>query len=618
MNRLISCPYCGMNCRIKVVKKLSHPYRFDSPSLPDIPNESGKRCFFGNNIIKPSLTKDRIRYPLKASERGSFIRTSWDDAIREAVVRLAEHSENPESMMFIGGMELSNESAYVFQKLARLLGTNNIDNTAFDQKISVLEVVEANAYGLWRKYSEIPHNDLIVLWGINPAESAPLLLRWVMLAKSQGAKVVLIDPHKTKTIKLSDKMLRPYPGTDWALALGVLNEIISREPDRGALFPRDSLNIIELYPLNEVSRITGIPNAELESFVDVLLTSESGTIIWGPGAAMGINSKVTVRNIISLAGILNFGIIPFARWGNSQGVLDMGLLPNYLPGYTGYDSAERFERLWKTWELPREEGKSISDAITDEISLFYIADCSGLSLIPGIENALEKAEFVIVQDSYFSEVAEFADLILPAATFIESDGSITNSERRIQWSERIKRPPGEAKPHWAILSKIGEKLKLGFSYSTPEEVLHEISTVVAGYERAAPRILKRTPEGVFVGNNTGADLKLSAGYGKDVKGKVAIFVHQFRSFWKWELPEKLDSALISPEDASEIGIRNEGHIRIKSGKWDFKVRARVSQTVLPGTVRIPWKSIFRKALSLESLKMCECEVEGVRDGEDIH
>ncbi|EHR78444.1 hypothetical protein OCC_12236 [Thermococcus litoralis DSM 5473] len=635
--QIITCPYCGAGCRAYVKKELSHPFIIEYVTDINVPNDRGKLCPKGNAMFEYLLSKERLKTPLKAIERGKFVKISWKEAINEIASFIRGYmKDDPNRLMFIAGGKVSNESAYLFQKLARNIGTNNVDNTShLCHGVSVRAILDANFERNWATYDDIEESNVIILWGANLAETAPLIFRRVLKAKNRSAKIIVIDPRKTKTTKFASIHVRPFPGTDIVLINALINLLLKRRNIKSAHFKASDLEIISKNTPEYAERITGVPVRDIEEIAREIGLARRGIILWGSGIAMHSNGYDVIRSIITLASIVDFKVLPLAGQNNSQGVMDMGVVPNFLPGYRTYDNVYIFREAWKNEELPTEVGldipKSIKEAQKRNVSAFYVMGANIALSFPEAEKALRRAEFVIVQDIFPTQTTELADIVLPAAAFLESNGSTTNAERRIQWSSRVKWPPGDAKPDWAILCELGNALGLrGFDFYFPEEILREISTLVPQYANANPRTLMRTPEGVMW--NIVPDSQPTKVY---VSNKMPLleppvmitvrYVGQFQTGTMTKRSPPLNIRwqdlliLVSEEDAQKWGIKDGDRVKLVSENGKYIGTVKVSKTVIPGTIKAPWHEGVNRIMGLKidektglpQLKACSCKLERV-------
>lgn len=635
--QLITCPYCGTGCRAYVKKELSRPFMIEYVTDINVPNDRGKLCPKGNAMFEHLLSKERLKVPLKAVEEGKFVKISWKEAINEIASFIRDYiKDDPNKLMFIAGGKVSNESAYLFQKLARSIGTNNVDNTShLCHGVSVKAILDASFERNWATYDDVEKSNVIIVWGTNLAETAPLIFRRVLKAKNRGAKVIVIDPRKTKTTKFASTHVRPFPGTDIALINALTNLLIKMRNARSAHFTASDLKIIGKYTPEHAEKITGVPARDIEKIARDISLGGEGVILWGSGIALHSNGYDVIRSIITLASMVDFKVLPIAGQNNSQGVMDMGVVPDLLPGYRRYDEVDFFREAWKNEGLPAEAGldipKSIKEAQKCNISAFYIMGANIAVSFPEAEKALKRAEFVVAQDIFPTQTTELADIVLPAAAFLESDGSTTNAERRIQWSSRVKWPPKDAKPDWAILRELGNALELeGFDFYFAEEILHEISTLVPQYANAGPRTLIRRPEGVIWSTEprSGPVKAYTSERMPTLEPPVMITVRYVGQFQTGTMTKRSPSlhvrwqdlpVLVSEEDARKWGVKDGDRIKLVSENGEYIGTVKVSGTVISGTIKAPWHEGANRIMSLKideetglpQMKACSCKLERV-------
>ncbi|ASJ06997.1 molybdopterin oxidoreductase family protein [Thermococcus pacificus] len=608
MRTIVTCFHCGIGCRVEVKKKRSRPHEINYLRDLNVPNYYGKLCSRGNLMFEPTVENKRIKRPMKALEEGKFVEISWADALREVSFQLSRYARDDPSMLgFIGGETVSNESAYLFQKLARLLGTNNIDTTAsLSQGVLIRPVLDMGAWEHWADFADIDGADLIIVWGADLARNYPVLLGRIARARERGARVVLVDPVNGRASKFADFYLRPLPGTDVFLALSIMNYLVKTDERFGAVLPEDVLKLVSRSPPSYGEELTGVQERDIKAVAHEILRSSGGIILLGSGAVMNENGASFVRAIITLAFVSGMKFLPISRYGNSQGVLDMGLLPDLLPGYTPYSEGRDFQKAWLVEGLNPNPGKSLAEMLDGGINVFYLLGADLIRHIPGALDALRNAEFIIMQDSFMTETAKFADIIFPSALLYEEGGSTTNSERRVLWCEKAKRPPGEARGAVSILGEVGKAINLpGFNYTFPEEVLREISLLIPDYP--GPRELVGSPEGALLKRPNGVKRKFVPLIpAKHPEGEVLLIRGHSGRFMPELLAGKMgetDVVLISPEDASRLGVSNGDRISIEVDGNRITVRAKVSNRTLKGVAVVHW-DLVRAALPAKSSENC--------------
>ncbi|MEM3291937.1 MAG: formate dehydrogenase subunit alpha [Saccharolobus sp.] len=493
------CIYCGVGCSFEVWTKgrkiLKIEPKPESPANGILTCVKGK---FGWDFVN---SENRITKPL-IREGDKFREVSWDVAISYIAKRLKEIRDKygPDSIGFIASDKMSNEEAYLLQKLARaVIGTNNIDNSA--------RYCQAPAtVGLWRTVGigadsgtikDIEMADLIIIVGHNTTESHPVVGSKVKRAqKIRGAKVVVIDVRKHEMAERADLFIRPKPGTDAAVLAGVANYLIDKGwidkefIEKGVKGFEEFKESIKGFTLNYVESITNVPKDQIIKLAEMIHEAKNVVVLWGMGVTQhlgGGDTSTIISDLLLITG--NYGkpgsgAFPMRGHNNVQGVSDFGCLPNYLPGYQKLDDesvVRKFEDAWGV-KLNRKIGlqipQMIEGVLEGKIHALYIVgedtvmvDCG----TPLTKQALEKVDFLVVQDMFMTETAKLADVILPAAASLEKDGTFVNTERRIQRFYKAMEPLGDSKPDWVIIQMIANALGANWNYNHPSEIMDEVA-----------------------------------------------------------------------------------------------------------------------------------------------
>lgn len=642
----VVCPYCGVGCGL-YIKSVDGRYAGIEYNY-DHPVNKGSLCPKPNDLSFLN-SPDRLRTPLKRSERG-FKEISWSDAIKEVASRLKEvlNKYGPNALGFIASAKCFNEENYLMQKMARILGTNNVDHCArLCHAPTLVAMGRVTGVGaLTASFEDISNSEVIVVWGSNPAETYPVLMgRYILGAKKRGAKLVVVGPTRNRTAWHADLFLQLKPGTDIALANALMNVIINEGLyDREFIEKRvegfDKLiNVVSKYTPEAVEGICGVPSFLIKQAAYTMASTKRGSLLWSMGVTQHI---VGFRNVIALAtlaallgwyGKSGTCVGGLRGQNNVQGACDMGALAEFLPGYvkvTDDSGRTRIASLWGVNELPNEVGLTLScifrEAEAGKIRAVYIMGENPAISEPNsnhVIDGIKKLEFLVVQDIFMTETARLADIVLPAAAWAEKEGSFTNSERRVQWSFKALDPPGEARPDLAILISVARELGLEryFPYSTPEEVLTEINNVIPAYAGITPDRLKRTVGGI-----------LWPCYSADSEGIKVLHTERFRTpSGKFvvipvehqppaELPDdeypliltthrvvgafhtntmtgraKLVTkrwpeaeALIHPITARRYGISDGEVIKIITRRGEYLVKAHITDDVLEDVISVPW------------------------------
>ena len=676
----VVCPYCGVGCRLYVLSEDGYPVNVDyADDVPGISNEGGKLCPKGNAVLEYVKAKDRLRRPLKAKEEGKFVEISWSEAIREVAERLGSYAkDDPDQLMFFGSARTFNEPNYLIQKLARMLGTNNVDHCArlcHSSTVSGLKAV-FGAGAMSNTYRDIEEADCIIIWGHNYAETHPVGFRYVLKAKDHGAKLIVVDPRRTRTAWFADLHLQLYPGTDIALANAMMHVIIRENLyDRDFVFRRctgfeEVARTVKKYDPERVEEITGVPAGLIEEAATTFATAGRGVITWAMGLTQHTHGHDNVRALATLSAICGYqgregcGVAPMRGQNNVQGACDLGVLPNVFPGYQAVTDEERrkwFEGFWGR-ELSGEVGYTVMEAAhaieKGKVRGYYImgenpviSDANSNRLL----RALRKLDFLVLQDIVPTPTMEFADIVLPAAAMLENEGSLTNTERRVQWSFRAIEPPGEARPDWWIIGEIGKALGFdssgseGFSYSDASDVLREINACTPQYRGITPERLRGNLAGIhwpcpsedhpgtrflyrerFLTDDGKAHLAAVEHRGPvetpDEEYPLVLttvrYVGQYHTLTmtgrspslmkRWPMPY----VEINPADAAKIGVRSGEWVIIETRRGSYAARARVTETVKESVVAVPWhwganvltNDALDPVAKIPETKACACRV----------
>ncbi len=350
---------------------------------------------------------------------------------------------------------------------------------------------------------EIEKAEMLLVIGSNTTEAHPVIGSAIKRAvKLNNAKLVTIDPRLTELAEWSTIHLSPRFGTDVAYLNGLMNVIISEDlHDKKFIEERtegfDELKkVVEKYTPEYVENITGIPADDLRKVARMYAETEKAMIFYTMGITQhttGTDNVMSIANLAMLTGHVgkeSTGVNPLRGQSNVQGACDMGCLPNFYPGYqrtTDENVKAKFEKAWNV-SLPEGIGLTIVEIMhaihEGKIKGLYVMGENPVLSDPDsnfVREALENIEFLVVQDLFLSETAEFADVVLPAASFAEKDGSLTNTERRVQLWHKAIDPPGEARADWEIICDLSSRMGYEMKYSSPAQIMEEISSLTPIY-----------------------------------------------------------------------------------------------------------------------------------------
>lgn len=515
------CPYCGVGCGIQITGG-DEPSDVQFMPWGGAPVNEGRVCIKGGAATEVVDHEDRLTEPL-IHEDGEFREATWEEAYDRVVSELERIREEygPDAMGFFGSSKTFNEENYLLQKLARRYGTNNVDNCTRMCHASTVWALRTSlgAGAMTNSMADLREEcDLFWIQGANPGEQHPIAnSQYFRQAVLDGATVIQVDPHANKTtrsfgIDETDRHqhLQLNPGTDIPLLNVVLKTILEHHeahPEDGWI---DEEFVAERTEGFEHLRETladfdkaaaaeecGLELEEIELAAEKYAKADNAAIFTGMGMSQHACGVDNVQNEINLAlltgnlGRPGTGVNPLRGQNNVQGTCDVGAMPNVLPGYQLVDDDEARESVEEVWgfDLPDEPGLTnveCSHEFGDSVKGLYVMGENPVMSEPDanrVEERIQEIEFVVVQDIFPTETAEYADVILPATTWAERDGTVTNTDRRVQRMRGIGRVHENTKHDLEILSEIGSRLfdPVDFDFDGPEAVFEELRAVCPIY-----------------------------------------------------------------------------------------------------------------------------------------
>ncbi|ASJ03373.1 formate dehydrogenase subunit alpha [Thermococcus profundus] len=616
--KTVVCPYCGFGCKLLIDPETLRvkPYRGE-------PNR-GKLCPKGLHSVEIVNAKDRLKRPLKRAG-SSMVPVGWGEAMDEIAGKLLEIRElyGPDAVAFLASSKVSNEENYLLQKIARLFGTNNIDNCArlcHEASVHALKLTLGTG-AQTNPYEDIERFKSVLIWGYNPAETHPVVMDYIRRARKGGARVIVVDVRETTTMAFADYKLIIKPGTDIALANAIVHVIIEEELYDEEFIRSRTVGFSEVrmavrkYTPEYAERVTGVPAETIVEVARALALAGSGAVMWGMGLTQHVSGVENVLAVIDIALLLGYigekgGLYPMRGQNNVQGAAYMGALSEFLPGYvplTDEKFRKRVASLWGVEDLPTERGLYLTelwDAIEggDLKALYIVGENPAVSEADfmKVRKSLRKLDLLVVQDIFPTRTARYAHYLLPASAFCEKEGSYMNSERRIQWSERVCEPVGDSKPDWEILTMLGRALGLpGFNYTSVEEVTAEYFRLFPELEEKSVEKLKNS-DGIFLPKK-----RLHTWEFATPDGKARFMAVEMIT--PWEAPDEdyplvlttvrlighyntgemtLRSpslvrlmgeprALINEEDAEKLGIKSGDWVEIETRRGRIRMRAEI-------------------------------------------
>jgi len=504
------CTHCSVGCTVEAEVQ-NGVWTGQEPGW-DSPFNMGAHCAKGAAVREHGHGERRLKYPMKMVN-GQWEKISWDVAINEIGDKMLEIREQsgPDSVYWLGSAKFSNEQAYLFRKFAAYWGTNNVDHQArICHSTTVAGVANTWGYGaMTNSYNDIHKSKAIFLIGGNPAEAHPVSLLHILKAKEENnAPLIVCDPRFTRTAAHADEFVRFRPGSDVALVWGILWHIFEngwedKEFIRTRVYGLDDIREeVKRWNPEEVERVTGAPGGQLERVARTLANNRPGTVIWCMGGTQHTNGNNNTRAycVLQLAlgnmGVEGGGTNIFRGHCNVQGATDLGVLADTLPGYYGLAAGSwaHWARVWeedldylkgrfatmdkdgKSKAMMNEKGIPVSrwiDGVLEAKENLGQPDNTRAMVLWGhapnsqtrmleMKEAMEKLDLLVVVDPYPTVSAVLHDrkdgaYLLPATTQFENSGSVTASNRSLQWREKVVEPLFDSKVDHEIMKLFADK-----------------------------------------------------------------------------------------------------------------------------------------------------------------
>jgi len=505
------CTYCGVGCAFEIWTKDRQILKVEPL---DGPANGVSTCIKGKFGWDYVNSRDRLTTPL-IREHDRFREATWDEALDLVTRRFNEikAAHGPDALAFISSSKCTNEESYLMQKLARaVIGTNNMDNCSrYCQAPATVGLFRTVGYGGDSgSIADIEQARLVLIIGSNTAESHPVLATRVKRAhKLHGQKLIVSDLREHEMARRADVFLHPRPGTDLIWLSAVTRYIFDNGLAKQSFLDQwvnkvdEYRESLEPFSLEMASERCGLSKETIIKVAHMIAEADSVCILWAMGVTqhvMGSDTSTAISNLLLATG--NYmrpgtGAYPLRGHNNVQGASDHGAMPNFFPGYQKVDDPAiraKFEKAWNV-TLPPKPGLDnhlMIDAIHDgRLKSMYVFG-EEMSLVDSnaryVAAALEKLDFFVMQEIFFSETCRFANVILPASPSLEKEGTFTSTERRIQRLYQVMKPLGDSRPDWQILVDIANRLGANWTYKHPSEIYEEIASltpIMAGitYER---------------------------------------------------------------------------------------------------------------------------------------
>ena len=531
------CPYCGVGCTLTYhVDRTENRIVFAEGR--DGSASRARLCVKGRygwdyaehpqRLTRPLIRRDGAypKGPLSRDVRGehdgrrkpggvvpydevlpAFRDASWDEALALVSRRLGEikRESGPRALAGFGSAKCSNEEAYLFQKLVRAgFGSNNVDHcTRLCHASSVAALLEGIGSGaVTTTYGDVANAGAALIAGSNTTSNHPVAATFFKQARRAGTKLIVVDPRRSEIANHADWFCRIKPGTDVAFYNAMMHVVIEdglsderyiEEHTEGFDALRE---LVGRYDPERASRICGVPAETIREVALAFGGAPAAVIFWGMGISQHVYGTNNARCLIALAlltgnvGKPGAGLHPLRGQNNVQGASDAGLIPMVYPDYQSVaDPAvrEKFERAWGC-ALDPEPGLTVVEiaraALAGDVRGMYIMGENPFLSDPNankVRKALSNLDFLAVQDIFLTETAEFADVVLPASSYLEKLGTYTNTDRRVQLGRPALEPPGEARLDWEILCDLSERMGVPAPFDSPAEIFDEFAGLTDAY-----------------------------------------------------------------------------------------------------------------------------------------
>jgi len=522
------CTHCSVGCAIDA--HVENGVWVRQEPVFDSPLNLGAHCAKGASVREHGITHDshRLKYPMKL-EGGKWKRVSWDQAYDEISKKMLEirKSSGPDSLFLVGSSKHNNEQAELLCKWARLWGTNNTDHQArICHSTTVAGLGQTWGYGaMTNSYNDEQNSKSLMFLGSNAAEAHPVSMLHTLHAKENGCKVIVVDPRFTRTAAKADLYVRHRSGSDVAMMFGILYHIFKngwedKEYLAKRVYGMDKVKeeVMAKWTPDKVADVTGVPEDQVFAVAKTLAENRPGFIIWAMGQTQHNNANGIVRasNILMLAlgnvGRSGGGCNVYRGHDNVQGATDVGPNPDTLPGYYPVAVPGSWAHWAKVWNVDLEwlkkqyaseammakPGMTVSrwidgvleknEAIDQDSNLKMViywghapnSQTRGSEMV----EAMKKLDLMVVIDPYpsasaamFAMVRKDGAYLLPAATQFETEGSVTASNRSLQWREKVIDPLFESRTDHMIMYQLAQKLGFGDQFVGKKDGKQQIRLV---------------------------------------------------------------------------------------------------------------------------------------------
>ena len=655
-----TCPYCGVGCQVELQIKEDHILRVDAPF--EIPPNYGRLCAKGRFGLDYIHHPSRLTYPLIRKDMGvlprvpvglnGFRRATWDEALGLAAEKLTGiiQDQGGNGLGTFCSAKATNEDNYLFQKFVRaVLRTNNIDHCSrlcHAASVAGLQITLGSS-AMSNSIAEMKDLEVLLITGSNTSETHPVISTFLREAVvKNGARLIVADPRRIEMSHFADIYLQQTPGTDVILFQALAHVIVEENLiDQAFVESRvegleEYLPSLEPYTPEYAEQACGVPADLIRKAARLYGGAKAAAIYWGMGISQsshGTDNAISLANLALLTGNIGrpgTGLNPLRGQNNVQGCSDSGGLPTVFPGYQPVSDPavrKKFEKAWGV-SLDPEPGlttmEMVDAAEIRAIKGYYVMGENPMMSEPDLLHArhvMENLDFVLYQDIFMNETGEYADVILPAVSFAEKDGTFTNSDRRVQLIRPAIQPPGEARPDWAIIQDLARRVQkvlgvtssAGFRFEHPAEIWREMADLTPPFMGISHKRIE-AEDGVHwpcpSDDHPGTPYLFGKSFPRG-KGKLTpityrpstelpdeeypLILSTGRVLYHWhggtltrrsKLDDIYPEALVEihPQDAGELEISSGDWVKVYSRRGQIEARTLVTERSPVGTVFIPF------------------------------
>jgi len=615
------CTFCSTGCQIEYHAKDG---RIERVTSSDDGYNKGNLCVNGRFGYAAFNSSGRLAAPLVKDASGHQQKAGWDQALAAVAGKLKEivKAGGGSAVAGIGSPRTTNEENYLFQKFLRAaVGTNNIDSEArlgFLPAQVIQHEMLGYSGGTYAMDAIEKATAVIVIGGDLKAESPGVAYRVIQAATKNDAKLVVATSRATSMNKFANAFLQYRPGSEAFLVAGLNKAVLAEGLEDTTFIEKNARGLdaakasLDAISFEQITAASGISEAALREAVRMISNNGRTAIIYGAELLRSVDMSNAVKGTVNLAlltgavGEAGAGIYPLDEKNNTQGMLDMGVCPEYLPGYHTYEHmAAKFGAAWNA-TLPATPGKDLFQILEGiekgEIKALYVMGSDPLHFMPDrnrVLKALQKLDLLVVQDLFLTETAKLATVVLPAATGAEKGGSFTSVDNRVQCFGRAVAPAGESRTDAEILTK----LHILVAPVTPiapldaEGLQHEITVLTGLYSESCDYDgcrMGRVKNRVASHDTLAALAPLAAAAVDSAKPfslTIGPILHHNGTYSTWS-ENNLSVAgqcyvEISPADAAKAGIAGGAFVKITSAAGSVSLPARLSGSVQSGALFVP-------------------------------